>query len=469
MGHASRLFNGTAEQTLYGRLCPSQEQREYLQHHWNLLADHLREKLESRSGYPISTWIQGSYKFGTLIKPTRIDEEYDVDLGVYFRWNPKDAASPSPEQLRDWVQEELVSYGVACNDIKEIASPPKERCSRAIYKNQFHIDTPVYHLNVEKDSRRLACLSGKWEVSDPKKIYVWFKEYVSGDDREQLRRLVRYLKGWAAISFKDSIECRPSSIFLSVLVAEEFKKELDSRIFGMDDDDALIALIRRIHGRLFASRVVGNPVDNGEDLNRIPPSSWDGFLTQLQALRNVADDAADSVDEASAALAWSRAFSYLMPLPEEAASVEIADPDSGRAIMQLPNVRIEVFDRKSKRQLGTYENEVPSVPKDCRLVFTVTNPAVVPDFALVEWTVRNSGGEADSLGDIGHRESGIRKLQMERNTAYYGRHYMDCVVSVHGRVYAVRRIPVEVRDMKVPPRNPAKPAYVNLRSRFKRR
>lgn len=89
MGKASRLFNGQAEQTLYARVTPSAEQREFLQQQWNALADHLRAQL-ARHGYPISTWLQGSYKYGTLIKPVRLGEEYDVDLGLYFEWEADD-------------------------------------------------------------------------------------------------------------------------------------------------------------------------------------------------------------------------------------------------------------------------------------------------------------------------------------------------------------------------------------------
>ena len=33
MGKAARLFNGTAEQTLYGRVTPTLEQRQFLQEH----------------------------------------------------------------------------------------------------------------------------------------------------------------------------------------------------------------------------------------------------------------------------------------------------------------------------------------------------------------------------------------------------------------------------------------------------
>lgn len=467
MGQASKLFNGNNDQTLIGRVTPTVEQREFLQQQWNDLADYLKEVL-AKHGYSISTWLQGSYKYGTLIKPVHHGEEYDVDVGLYFEWDEDQVAEPTPKQLRDWVQAELLEYEKACEELKKVEVPPKERCSRASYTRQFHIDTPVYHLNTNTDVRRLACLSGKWEHSDPKKLYKWFKDAASGDDRDQLRRIVRYLKAWAAVSFDDAPDSRPSSIFLTVVATEAYQALWMERLLGLTDDDALIAIIKRMHDRLFDDRRIKNPVDTDEDLNRMTAEAWDGFLPRLAALRDIAGRAGDAEDEASAALIWSEAFSFLMPLPETD-QVEIVDETSGRAVMQLPEVEVKVFTGTPPHLLATHRNEVPGVAKDCNLTFTIVNPHVVPDFAIVEWTVRNEGQEADLRSDLGHRRVGMRLLSAEEHTAYVGRHFMDCVVRLNGQVYAVRRVPVTIRDVRHVARNPPKPSYAKLRSRFRQR
>ena len=163
MGHAANLFNGNAEQTLYRRVTPTEEQRAFLQEQWNILAEHLKSRL-SELGYPISTWLQGSYKYGTLVRPIHLGEKYDVDVGIYFEWDPRETgASPAPRQLRDWVQTELLAFQQSHQDVKCVDEPAKERCSRVLYEKQFHIDTPTYHLNPRTDERKLACLSGTWE------------------------------------------------------------------------------------------------------------------------------------------------------------------------------------------------------------------------------------------------------------------------------------------------------------------
>ena len=97
------------------------------------------------------------------------------------------------------------------------------------------------------------------------------------------------------------------------------------------------------------------------------------------------------------------------------------------------------------------------------------NPHVIPEYATVEWTVRNDGEESDYIGDLGHRRMGIRMLEADEHTAYAGLHFMDCVVRFNGQVYAVRRVPVTVKDINYPARNPPRPAYTKLFSKFRRR
>lgn len=468
MGQAARLFNGSAEQTLYGRVTPTSDQRQFLQDQWNAMADHLKAKSVDW-GYPISTWLQGSYKYGTLIKPVHKGEEYDVDLGIYFSWDPQDTqASPTAQQLRTWVQNALVDYKQDVAEIMEVVDPPKERCSRAIYQRQFHIDTPTYHLNPAKDARRLACLSGAWEDSDPKQLYKWFRDVVGSDNREQLRRLVRYLKGWAAVAFKEAPEARPSSILLTVTSAEAFNEMWGARLWGIADDDALIAIVAKLYERFNRDRKVPNPVDRNEDLNRIPNDAWDAFLTRLAVLNDAAQTADAAEDEASAALAWEGAFSFLMPFPETD-EVEVVESSSEMALMQVPDIDIDVYDRQDGNLLATYRNEVPSVPKDRWLVFNIANRHVVPQYADISWTVRNDGEEADNIGDLGHIQRGISKYSAEEATAYLGKHYMDCVIRLNGTVFAVRRVPVYVKPDQQKLLAQAQRSWMKLRTRKGRR
>jgi hypothetical protein len=468
MGKAARLFNGKAEQTLYGRVTPTPEQRQFLQNQWNALGDHLKTRL-SGWGYPVTTWLQGSYKYGTLIKPVHKGEEYDVDVGIYFSWDPAQTnLSPTAQQLRAWVQQELVEYEKGVEALVEVVDPPKERCSRAIYKQQFHIDTPTYHLDPATDKRRLACLSGEWEDSDPKLLYKWFRDVVGPDNRDLLRRLIRYLKGWAAVAFEDAPEARPSSILLTVAVAEAFSQKWGARLIDVADDDALIAVVAIFYERLVRDSRVFNPIDTKENLNRIPDDSWDAFLTRLAVLNDAAQAADAAEDEAAASFSWEGAFLFLMPLPE-VDEVEVIEPATNRALMQVPDIAVRVFDRPDGNLLATHLNEVPSVTRGQWLVFELVNRHVLPDFADISWTVRNDGEEADYIGDLGHFRRGINMYTASESTAYLGKHYMDCVIRLNGTIFAVRRVPVHIKPDQQQLLAQVQRSWTKLRTRKGRR
>ena len=78
--------------------------------------------------------FQGSYKFGTQVRPPR-GEEFDIDLGIYFQWGgaPEDGAH-GPKNLKAMVQDALERYERKTEDALQVARPPKKRCSRIQFK-----------------------------------------------------------------------------------------------------------------------------------------------------------------------------------------------------------------------------------------------------------------------------------------------------------------------------------------------
>jgi hypothetical protein len=391
---------------------------------------------------------------GTVIRPVSKAEEYDVDLGLYFCWDSGEGSGPAAKQLKEWVQGSVLRAIERIEGVKSAAVPPKERCSRVHYEKQFHIDIPVYHLSESTDRRRLATETKGWESSDPKAIYLWFKGQAGNPERAQLRRVVRYLKAWAALEFKENADSRPSSILLTVLATEAFVTLSNE----LDDEDALCAVVSNIYTRLAEDLEVLNPVDRDENLNRLSEGGLTQFLTSLSRLNDICTRALDCEDESAAAIVWDEAFSYLLQLPVEDQSVEFDEANSGRALMALPDIDIDVRDANGGFR-GTYRNEVPQVPKGCQLKFRIINPAVVPDFAVVSWVVRNDGVDAIAVNDLGHSKVGVRTLECDEKTAYNGRHFMDCTVRVNGQVFAVRRIPVYVREPTFKMALPKKPWY----------
>lgn len=70
-----------------------------------------------------------------------------------------------------------------------------------------------------------------------------------------------------------------------------------------------------------------------------------------------------------------------------------------------------------------------------------------------------TGTSIGAVNDVGHATRGRRALECEERTAYFGRHFMDCIVRLSGRVIAVKRVPVYVKAPTFNKTLPAKPWY----------
>lgn len=107
---ASQFFsaNDADKQTLSKRIAPSDDQMTDQRERWDALAEHLKDDLATVSGYPMQHWLQGSYKFGTQIRPARMRHEFDIDLGIYYCWAGKaEQGKYTALQFKTFVQDSL--------------------------------------------------------------------------------------------------------------------------------------------------------------------------------------------------------------------------------------------------------------------------------------------------------------------------------------------------------------------------
>ena len=308
MGISANLFyssNDPHKQTLHRRIIPSDEQIKSQKERWNSLTEHLVSDLRDQSGCSIRTWLQGSYKFGTQIRPARKSEEFDIDLGVYLEWEgAAEDGHLEPKEIKDLVQSTLLAYDA--HDIEEVVEPPKTRCGRIRFTGAFHIDVPAYHLDPERDARMLATEEFGWEDSDPKALYVWFVGQFDDETRVKARRHIRYLKVWAALHFQNGAE-RPSSTLLTVLVAEAVNSIDQDELAA--DDDALAHILEQVVLRLDNERSVSNPASKDyEDLaERLSDDAFEVFLQELRNFRSTALAALQCRGTLSAADKWTEA------------------------------------------------------------------------------------------------------------------------------------------------------------------
>jgi hypothetical protein len=461
MGIAARLFFSTTdkENCLDWRVRPSDGQFDSQKERWSGLAQYLISDLAERSGYAIASWLQGSYKFGTQVRPANPDGEFDIDLGIYFQWSgaPNDGAY-SPSELKNFVQDSLLAYAASADNDTVHVGAPRARCNRIHFSDGFHIDIPSYHLDAARDARALATSADEWEDSDPKAIYTWWKATISEPDRPRCRRIVRYLKMWATLRFKE--ESRPSSILLTVLVAAAFQELNKQQLSG--DDEFVREIVAKTLKRLNASHLVKNPANQKENLNRLSTIENSMFIEQLCELLSIAERGIGAETKTASADTWSEAFDHFFPIPIEGDVEEALLKSESRAVANIafdPQVSVEAV-AGSLNYKGL--NSIGPIPKGCDITFTLANADHLPAGATLKWMVRNSGAEAEQINDLGHPAG--EGLSTSRDSAYRGDHFMDVTVKLNGRLIGSRRIPVRVTSSTAPLRNSPRPSWTRFRS-----
>lgn len=454
--HSHFYSTDIEKQTLHRRIVPNKTQFEKQQERWNDLRDYLVDVLSEKTGLQVSSWLQGSYKFGTQVRPKDKKEEFDIDLGIYFKWNGSpDEGDYGPLALKQLVQEHLVAYAKETEDATVVLEPPKDRCNRISFTEGFHIDVPVYHLDERTDTRSLATENDGWENSDPKAIYLWFREQFSDEDSNQVRRLIRYLKIWSALNLDNP----PSSILITVLVADAYLLLTDTQTSG--DDVTIKNLVVTIQTRLAQDSRVPNPVDINENLNRLSELDSHLFLEELNKLANVASRAIAADTEVSAASVWSEVFGHFFPAPATE-TIQKENTTALTNVLFVPRVRVTANSSTNQNYTRQGINELGPIPRDCDIEFVLLNHEELPAGSHLQWIVRNEGEDAEIVNDLGHHAGTNQRIARE-NSAYNGSHYMDVIVTIPMRgVVGFGRIPIIISFPSVPPRNPKKPGYTRI-------
>lgn len=459
MGTCASLFHSTDvdAQTLHRRVRPSDQQYEAQKAEWNSLRDFIVEGLKEDTGLAINSWLQGSYKFGTQIRPSKKGEQFDIDLGIYAGWAGKCTEGPiGPRELKEKVHSLLQVYASEADDGRCEVMEPKERCNRIQIGDDFHIDTPCYHLDQAQDARNLATQSDEWEASDPKAIYLWWRDSFPEEFRPRARRIVQYFKMWAALTFEDG--SRPSSVMLTVLVGQAMHSIDADGLSG--DDEWFAAVVSHLSDEVELG-CVPNPVDKGENLNRLSADQTNAIKSALSVLAEISNRALNADNKWVASEIWSEAFQQFFPIPDEPVIKENAG-----AIVQFnfdPQVSVRAVPRGSGTAGITGVNRIGPIPRNCEIYFELSNSDALPPNSKVKWTVRNQGADAEDENDLGHAAGFGYKAQ--ESSAYIGTHYMDVSVWQYGSLIGRRRVPVEISGHKMPPRNAPKPNWVKFRSR----
>ena len=280
---------------------------------------------------------QGSYAMHTGVRPLR-EGDYDIDVGIVFNESTDDHSDPV--ELKQWVLDALGDH------TSEVTM--KDPCITVQY---FKDDEPLYHVDlaiyVDEGSTTFTELSfarGKtggpaekkfWEAAEPQKLIERIKNRFSGDDAEQFRRVIKYLKRWKDINFSSSGNAAPIGIGITVAAYHWFSvsKQM-SDMFAGSYTYADITAIKNILQQMIAN--FNSTYYNGETVERLkielpvePRADLFEKMTnaqmatlksKLEQLLEVLGEAESEIDPHEACKKLQRVFGSDFPVPEKSAT-----------------------------------------------------------------------------------------------------------------------------------------------------
>ncbi len=169
---------------------------------------------------------QGSYVIGTGVRPL-VGDDFDIDIGIAFNISKKEF---QPTLVKAWVFNAL---NTLARNVEY-----KRPCIRVqYYKNKeknFHVDLAIYTSPGSENSWDKNYYIAKgyfgskeanivWEVSEPARLVELFKKkFRNAKDREQFRRVIRYLKRWKDYNFSSDGHAKPRGIAITALAYNFF-------------------------------------------------------------------------------------------------------------------------------------------------------------------------------------------------------------------------------------------------------
>ncbi len=241
------------------------------------------------------TFNQGSYAIGTGIEPLR-GEDYDIDVGLIFYLSKNDYF---PVQVKQWVFEALNTG----NRTVEFKRP----CVRVQYHRAgsevYHVDLAVYSESPSTWDNQMYLAKGFpgsapenriWEVADPKKLVEVFQQRIQHQsDRDQFRRVIRFLKRWKDFKFRADGHARPTGIAITACALNWFQRGTRyNPSDGKNHYDDLIALKNLAQTIIYQFGWTGHisvklPVTPYNDLfEKMSSRQMQNFKDKLEVLRD---------------------------------------------------------------------------------------------------------------------------------------------------------------------------------------
>ena len=290
---------------------------------------------KNRDKHTVKFKGQGSFSMTTTILPD--SGEYDVDDGVYIFGKEED--KPLVATAHSWIVK-AVENRTGQNTID------KNTCVRVQYAKSYHVDLPIYYKTTDSNNEyfydsvdvpELAHKSKGWIESDPYAFKLWFDGQAK--DKNQLKRIVRYLKAWT--DNKRHLNLPNGMIFTILAVNNYVAKDRD--------DEAFLETLKAIQKSIddtrhnWASYECKRPtIDKTENL--LDKYSSDtrkkNFLDALDSLITSGKQAIEAKSKKDACSKWQKHLGDRFPC----SIIEEKDEDVAKAFTSPDQLR---YDNKS--------------------------------------------------------------------------------------------------------------------------
>ena len=178
------------------------------------------------------------------------------------------------------------------------------------FKAGYHVDLPAYKIVKESDkSKYYLQKNGRLGKSNPRGMNDWFQQEVKNNS-SQIRRVVRYLKGWKDFRKSKSSAKLPSGLALTILATEEFVSDIRDDISFYETNKAVL-------NRLKLNDAIWKPYQPTENMREyITDTQFQNFLEELEKLVAAGKEAIDEENARTASEKWRKVLGERFPLSD---------------------------------------------------------------------------------------------------------------------------------------------------------
>jgi hypothetical protein len=303
------------------------ESNEPLRQKRDLIVCNLRDGLKRlfpRNTPTFNHFNQGSYDLATGVYPLS-DQDYDIDVGIIFNFSK---SIYKPVEVKEWV---YIALNTGARTV-EIKRP----CVRVQYHQNsakwFHVDLAIYSLDKDYYGNEVNYIAKGfigssedkkiWELSEPFRLKELLKSKITDNsDREQFRRVIRYLKRWKDYNFSSTVTGRPTGIALTACCYNLFTPQKDYiyNLYTYQYND-LRALHQVVNGMIsmfsWNSKISVNlPVQPYNDLfERMSDNQMASMKTKLIALQDALISASNEYLNLNACTKLQKVFGQDFPM-----------------------------------------------------------------------------------------------------------------------------------------------------------